>query len=146
MVNRPLGAAAGVMADRLLGEPPVAAHPVAGFGAVMRKVETRPLPRAVTGWSRAHCVGVGMAAAAGAALRSPAVAVYVTVAGRSLAETALGIEATLERHDLAAARGSSLPLWGAAVAARRVRDRTCRRRIRGGEHRRRRRGTRGGQP
>ena len=112
MVNRPLGAAAGVMADRLLGEPPVAAHPVAGFGAVMRKVETSLYRDARPAGAAHTAVGVGMAAAAGAALRSPAAAAYVAVAGRALAQTALGIEATLERHDLAAARAQLPALVG----------------------------------
>jgi adenosylcobinamide-phosphate synthase len=112
MVSRPLGVAAGVVADRMLGEPPVAAHPVAGFGAVMRKVETH-LYRDGRPAGAAHtAVGAAMAAAAGAALRSPAVAAYVAVAGRSLAQTALDIEATLERHDLAAARARLPALVG----------------------------------
>jgi len=112
MVSRPLGAAAGVMADRLLGEPPVAAHPVARFGAVMRKVETRLYRDARPAGAAHTAVGVGMAAAAGAAIRSPAAAAYVAVAGRSLAQTALGIEATLEQHDLAAARAQLPALVG----------------------------------
>ena len=112
MVSRPLGAAAGVMADRLLGEPPVAAHPVAGFGAVMREVETH-LYRDARHAGAAHAaVGVGLAAAAGAALRSPAAAAYVAVAGRSLAQTALDIEATLDRHDIDAARAQLPALVG----------------------------------
>jgi adenosylcobinamide-phosphate synthase len=112
MVNRPLGAAAGVMVDRLLGEPPVAAHPVAGFGVVMRKVETH-LYRDARHAGAAHtAVGVGMAAAAGAALRSPAAAAYVAVAGWALAQAALRIEATLEQHDLAAARAQLPALVG----------------------------------
>jgi adenosylcobinamide-phosphate synthase len=112
MVSRPLGAAAGVVADRLLGEPPVAAHPVAGFGVVMRKVETRLYRDARPAGAAHTAVGVGTAAAAGAALRSPAAAAYVAVAGRSLAQTALGIEATLEQHDLAAARAQLPALVG----------------------------------
>jgi adenosylcobinamide-phosphate synthase len=104
MVSRPLGVAAGVIADRVLGEPPVPAHPVAGFGAVMRNVETRLYRDARPAGAAHAAVGVGIAAAAGAALHSPAAAAYVAVAGRSLAQTALGIEATLERHDLDAAR------------------------------------------
>jgi len=112
MVSRPLGAAAGVMADRLLGEPPVAAHPVAGFGAVMREVETHLYRDARQAGAAHAAVGVGLAAAAGAALRSPAAAAYVAVAGRSLAQTALDIEATLERHDLAAARAQLPALVG----------------------------------
>jgi adenosylcobinamide-phosphate synthase len=112
MVSRPLGAAAGVMADRLLGEPPVAAHPVAGFGAVMREVETHLYRDARRAGAAHAAVGVGLAAAAGAALRSPAAAAYVAVAGRSLAQTALDIEATLGRHDLAAARAQLPALVG----------------------------------
>ena len=112
MVSRPLGAAAGVMADRLLGEPPVAAHPVAGYGAVMRRVETH-LYRDERQAGAAHAaLGVGLAVAAGAALRSPAAAAYVAVAGRSLAQTALAIEATLDRHDLDAARAQLPALVG----------------------------------
>jgi len=112
MVSRPLGAAAGVMADRLLGEPPVAAHPVAGFGAVMRQVETHLYRDARQAGAAHAAVGVGLAAAAGAALRSPAAAAYVAVAGRSLAQTALDIEATLDRHDIEAARAQLPALVG----------------------------------
>ncbi len=112
MVSRPLGAAAGVMADRLLGEPPVAAHPVAGFGAVMRQVETR-LYRDARHAGAAHAaLGIGLAAAAGAALESPATAAYVAVAGRSLAQTALNIEASLGRDDIIAARAQLPALVG----------------------------------
>ena len=112
MVTRPFGAAAGVMADRLLGEPPVAAHPVAGFGAVMRQVETHLYRDARRAGAAHAAVGVGLAAAAGAALRSPAAAAYVAVAGRSLAQTALDIEATLDRHDIGAARAQLPALVG----------------------------------
>ena len=112
MVSRPLGAAAGVMADRLLGEPPVVAHPVAGFGAVMRQVETHLYRDARQAGAAHAAVGVGLAAAAGAALRSPAAAAYVAVAGRELAQTALTIEASLDRHDLDAARAQLPALVG----------------------------------
>lgn len=111
MVTRPIGAAAGVVADRLLGEPPVA-HPVAGFGSVMRTVETR-LYRDGRAAGAAHAaVGIGIAAAAGAALRSPAAAAYLAVAGRSLAQTALDVEAELARDDLTAARARLPALVG----------------------------------
>ena len=112
MVSRSLGAAAGVMADRLLGEPPAVAHPVARFGAVMRRVETH-VYRDTRHAGAAHAaVGVGLATAAGAALGSPAAAAYVAVAGRALARAALDIEATLERGDLAAARAQLPALAG----------------------------------
>lgn len=104
MVSRSLGAAAGVMADRLLGEPPAVAHPVARFGAVMRRVETHVYRDARHAGAAHAAVGVGLATAAGAALGSPAAAAYVAVAGRALTRAALDIEATLEQADLEAAR------------------------------------------
>jgi adenosylcobinamide-phosphate synthase len=112
MVSRSLGAAAGVMADRLLGEPPAAAHPVARFGAVMRRVETHVYRDARHAGAAHAAVGLGLATAAGAALGSPAAAAYLAVAGRALAHAALDIEATLERRDLAAARAQLPALVG----------------------------------
>jgi adenosylcobinamide-phosphate synthase len=112
VVSRSLGAAAGVMADRLLGEPPAAAHPVARFGTAMRRVEGQ-LYRDARHAGAAHAaVGIGLAVAAGAALGSPAAAAYVAVAGRALAGAALDIEAALERDDLTAARAQLPALVG----------------------------------
>jgi adenosylcobinamide-phosphate synthase len=112
MVSRSLGAAAGVMADRMLGEPPAVTHPVVRFGTVMRRVEGQ-LYRDARDAGAAHAaVGVGLAAAAGAALGSPAAAAYVTVAGRALAAAALEVEAALARDDLAAARAQLPALVG----------------------------------
>jgi len=112
MVSRPLGAAAGVMADRLLGEPPAVAHPVAGFGTVMRRVEGQ-LYRDARDAGGAHAaVGIGLAVAAGAALGSPAAAAYVAVAGRALAAAALEVEGALTRGDVAAARARLPALVG----------------------------------
>ncbi|HMG27771.1 MAG TPA: cobalamin biosynthesis protein [Acidimicrobiia bacterium] len=111
-MSRSLGAAAGVMADRLLGEPPAVAHPVARFGTVMRRVEGQ-LYRDARDAGAAHAaVGIGLAAAAGAALGSPAAAAYVAVAGRALAGAALDIEAALMCSDLAAARAQLPALVG----------------------------------
>ena len=112
MVSRSLGVAAGVMADRLLGEPPSVAHPVARFGAVMRRVETHVYRDARPAGAAHAAVGVGLATAAGAALGSPAAAAYIAVAGRALARAALDIEATLEQGDLAAARAQLPALVG----------------------------------
>jgi adenosylcobinamide-phosphate synthase len=112
MVSRSFGAAAGVMADRFLGEPPAVAHPVAGFGAVMRRVETHVYRDARRAGAAHAAVGVGLATAAGAALGSPAAAAYVAVAGRELARAALDIELILERGDLAAARAQLRALVG----------------------------------
>jgi adenosylcobinamide-phosphate synthase len=104
MVSRALDAAAGVMADRLLGEPPAVAHPVARFGSVMRGVETRLYRDAREAGAAHAALGVGLAAAAGAALGSPAAAAYIAVAGRALGQAALDVEAALVRDDLDAAR------------------------------------------
>jgi adenosylcobinamide-phosphate synthase len=105
MVSRRFVAvAAGVMADRILGEPPGTAHPVAGFGAVMRRVETQ-LYRDERSAGAAHAaVGVTLAAAAGAAIGSSAAAAYVAVAGRALELTALEVEDALACGNLDAAR------------------------------------------
>ena len=112
MVSRSLGAAAGVMADHLLGEPPAVAHPVAGFGTVMRRLEAQ-LYRDTRDAGAAHAaLGIGLAVAAGAALGSPAAAAYVAVAGRALAGAALGVEAALGRGDLKTARATLPALVG----------------------------------
>jgi adenosylcobinamide-phosphate synthase len=112
MVNRRIAAAAGVMADRLLGEPPTVAHPVARFGVVMRGVE-KQLYRDERPAGAAHAAfGVALATAAGAAIGSPTTAAYVAVAGRSLASTALGVADTLSRRDLHAARAELPALVG----------------------------------
>jgi adenosylcobinamide-phosphate synthase len=41
VARRAAAAAAGLVADRVLGEPPGAVHPVAAFGALMHGVEQR---------------------------------------------------------------------------------------------------------
>ena len=65
MVSRALAASLGVVADRLLGEPPPPVHPVVAFGRVMRSVEgtlyrdTRP-----SGVAHA-AIGAGLGVVAG---------------------------------------------------------------------------------
>ena len=88
LAGNALGAASGLGLDRLLGEPPAAVHPVAGFGRVMNRVE-------LTLWRDARTPGVVYAAAgtilgvsAGRILRSTAAAVTVVVAGRELRRVA----------------------------------------------------------
>jgi adenosylcobinamide-phosphate synthase len=103
MVNS-IAAAAGLLADRMIGEPPTTIHPVVQFGKAMRRVE-----RAIYTDSRPSgilhaAVGTGIGAAAGVALRSPAAATYLAVAGRALADTANQIHAALDAGDLDQAR------------------------------------------
>jgi adenosylcobinamide-phosphate synthase len=103
MVNS-IAAAAGLLADRMIGEPPTSIHPVVHFGRAMRRVQ-----RAIYRDSRPNgilhaAVGVGIGTVAGVALRSPAAATYLAVAGRALADTANQIHAALDAGDLDEAR------------------------------------------
>ena len=84
----PFGAAAGVLLDRLVGEPPVSPHPVALLGRALDATQ-----RALYGDRRAAGVlhtasGLAMGAGAGAVLSSTALATYVAVAGRGLRDAA----------------------------------------------------------
>ena len=98
----------GLLADRVLGEPPVAVHPVATFGRAMMALERRL-------WRDSRPAGVGYAAsgvgvgwAAGFALgrSAPAgvVATWLVVAGRALGEEARAIGGRLVDDDLDGAR------------------------------------------
>jgi adenosylcobinamide-phosphate synthase len=100
-----LGAAAGLVADRVVGEPPASVpHPVAVFGRSMGAVERHLYaPRRGAGAGYA-AVGVALGVAAGRAVRSTAVATYVAVAGRALAEAAEEVRAPLAAGDLEEAR------------------------------------------
>lgn len=96
--------ALGLLADRVLGEPPTPVHPVARFGSVMGAVEHR-LHRDSRLAGTAHAaVGVGVGVAAGHLVRSPGVATWLAVAGRMLGTTATGIGEALEAGDLSTAR------------------------------------------
>jgi adenosylcobinamide-phosphate synthase len=101
--------AAGLLADRLLGEPPDAVHPVAAFGRTMSAVERR-LHRDSRAAGAVHAAaGVALAVVAGRAVRSRAVATYVAAAGRMLGATALELHGHLVAGDLVTAR-ARLPM------------------------------------
>jgi adenosylcobinamide-phosphate synthase len=104
----PLGAAAGLLADRLLGEPPAGTHPVAIFGRVMTGLEE-------AAWRDSRPAGVGFAAAGaglglaagftlGSGPAATAVATSLVVAGRALADEARRVGAAITAGDLEAAR------------------------------------------
>jgi adenosylcobinamide-phosphate synthase len=102
--NRPLAAAAGVLLDRCLGERPLRPHPVALFGTTMNGVEGRLYrPGYLHGVLHATA-GLAIGAVAGRATRSTALASYVAVAGRGLAEAAGQVGAALEAGQLDRAR------------------------------------------
>ena len=102
--GRRRAAAAGVVADRLLGEPPGAVHPVAAFGVAMRSTEAR-----LWGddrWRGAVHAGTGVAVGAGAGrlAGSTAACTWLAVAGRSLGRAAEAVAAALDTGDLDRAR------------------------------------------
>ncbi len=110
---RPLGAAAGILIDLALGEPPAAVpHPVALFGTLMLAVEDR-LWRDNRRAGVAHAAtGLTIGALAGAAARSTTASTYTAVAGRLLHRTALDVAAALDAGDLDAARAGLPSLAG----------------------------------
>ena len=96
--------AAGLLADRILGEPPASLHPVAAFGSAMNAVERR-LHRDTRIAGAAHAaLGLGLGLAAGRAVRSTSVATYLGAAGRMLGTSATQISGALEAGDVEGAR------------------------------------------
>lgn len=101
--------AAGLVVDRLLGEPPDAWHPVAWFGTGMGHVERQVYADRRGAGATYAVTGAALGALAGsclARLGTPglAVAVGVASAGRMLRHTSADLEALLLIDDLAGAR------------------------------------------
>ena len=103
-----LGAAAGVVADRLLGEPPSAIHPVVAFGRAMRAVERTIYADARLPGVAHAAIGTALGIGAGRVVGSTTVATWLAVAGRGLATAATDVANALEAGDLPTAR-SLLP-------------------------------------
>jgi adenosylcobinamide-phosphate synthase len=112
--RRALGAAAGLALDRLVGEPPVPgrAHPVALFGSGVAALEDRLYDDRRAPGAVLAAAGAGVAALAGAALRSPVAASYLSASGRALHDAALDVGAALDAGDLDAARARLPALVG----------------------------------
>jgi adenosylcobinamide-phosphate synthase len=103
-VVRGLAIAAGLAADSVFGEPPVRPHPVSLFGKAMHQLEAR-IYADRRGRGVAHAVtGTVMGFLAGRVVRSTAVATYIAVAGRALADAARDVGSALDRENLAEAR------------------------------------------
>jgi adenosylcobinamide-phosphate synthase len=105
VVGRAGQAAVGIVADLLLGEPKIGPHPVAVFGKSMRAIETRTYADDRSAGIRYAAAGVCLGAGVGAAVRSTALATYVSVAGRGLREAAEAVATALTSGDVEAARG-----------------------------------------
>ena len=110
--RRLLGAAAGLLADRVLGEPPPAVHPVAAFGRLMGGVEQRLYRDARDAGMAYAALGIGIGLAAGVAARSTAVAVGTASAGRMLRDQAGWVRDRLDAGDLDGAREALPALVG----------------------------------
>ncbi len=110
--HRAAAAGAGVVLDRLLGEPTVRPHPVAAFGGLMQRLE-EPLYLDDRAQGAAYLGGgLGCALVAGGVLGSTTAGTYVAVAGRCLAEEARAVGALLVAGDLDGARAALPALVG----------------------------------
>ena len=100
--------ALGLVADRLLPEPPTRWHPVAWFGTAMGSVEKRLWVAAPDGQrprgAAYAAVGVGLGAAAGRLVRFTAPVITLVVAGAELRRVGTGIGDVAATGDLDAAR------------------------------------------
>src|SRR4030088_373370 len=95
----PLEAAAGLVADRVFGEPPVRPHPVSVFGRCMRFVE-RTIYADTRAQGTVHAAtGIFLGVASGTVGRSTTVATYLAVAGQALGEAASDVAAALNAGD-----------------------------------------------
>ncbi|WP_179401614.1 adenosylcobinamide-phosphate synthase CbiB [Burkholderia guangdongensis] len=109
-------AVAGVLVDRLFGEPPSAMHPLVGFGRLAARIEAalntgrRGRVAGVAAWLAAVAPPVALAYGLAAALPATlAVVLHVALlwfalGAQSLADHLAPIAAALGRHDLPAAR------------------------------------------
>jgi adenosylcobinamide-phosphate synthase len=100
---RALGAACGLLADRVFGEPPDTLHPVAAFGRLMNHLERVGYASTRVAGTRYVAVGVGVGFTAGTALPT-AVVVAGTAAGRALRSAAVDVRDALVASDLDRAR------------------------------------------
>jgi adenosylcobinamide-phosphate synthase len=98
-----ISVAAGLLLDRLVGEPPGRHHPVALLGSALVAVERRTYRDGRAAGLAHAAVGAALGIAAGR-LTPTAVATWISVSGRMLGETATAIGAALERGDLEGAR------------------------------------------
>ena len=96
--------AAGYFLDRAFGEPPDEVHPLRAFGALMGALE-RSLYRDRRLYGAIYCAaGAAVAAAAGLAVPSVALAVLVATGGRALGDAATGVARAIDAADLGLAR------------------------------------------
>ncbi|MCY3954112.1 MAG: adenosylcobinamide-phosphate synthase CbiB, partial [bacterium] len=104
--------AAGLLLDRLAGEPPAESHPVAWFGRLMERLEEGFWADSRRRGIAYAAVGVAVGILAGRLLRSVTTAVAFSVAGRELRRVAAGVGEAAARGDLERARAELPALVG----------------------------------
>ncbi|WP_420617840.1 adenosylcobinamide-phosphate synthase CbiB [Candidatus Poriferisocius sp.] len=92
------------MIDRVVGEPPADAHPVAEFGRAMKRVEQALWADRRLAGVAYTAVGVAIGAAGGRMMKSTTTAVAIAAAGRELRRVAMRIGEAVADGDLPAAR------------------------------------------
>ena len=104
--KRAIGAALGIVADRVLGEPPVpdGLHPVALFGSLASATEDKLYADDHVRGALYAGVNAVVAVGVGRIVGSPAAAGYLATSGRALHTAALDVGRALARDDLDAAR------------------------------------------
>jgi adenosylcobinamide-phosphate synthase len=115
--RRLLGTAVGLLADRVLGEPPAVVHPVAAFGRLMTRAEELFYADDRLVGTAYAMAGVATGFVAGVAAGSTALGVGLSASGQMLRTTAHDVAAALERGDLDAAREALPALVGRDPAA-----------------------------
>jgi adenosylcobinamide-phosphate synthase len=101
-----VGAALGIVADRVLGEPPVpdAVHPVALFGSLAQATEGTLYGEERWRGVAYTVLNTAVAAGVGRLVGSPAAAGYLATSGRALHGAALDIGSALQAGELDRAR------------------------------------------
>jgi adenosylcobinamide-phosphate synthase len=112
LARRAGAAAVGLLADRALGEPPPAVHPVAAFGAAMGVLERCLWRDDPAAGARYAAAGFALGWTAGRTVRSTATITAIVVAGRELRRTAARIGALAAAGDLDGARRALPALVG----------------------------------
>ncbi|HEY5267020.1 MAG TPA: adenosylcobinamide-phosphate synthase CbiB [Acidimicrobiales bacterium] len=101
---RPLGAATGIILDRLLGEPTNALHPVVHFGSVMESFERGNYRNEKSPGVVHAAIGAAIGVGTGRLIKSTAVATGLAVGGRALHRAANNVAAALAAGDIEQAR------------------------------------------
>lgn len=111
-MKRALPVAAGLIIDRLAGDPDDELHPVAAFGKLMDQVEDRIWANTRQRGALHTAIGVAFGLATGLVVHSTAAVTSLTVSGNQLRTTADRVADLLERGQVDEARAELKALVG----------------------------------